>query len=152
MQLITLTLGNLFQWGMKFCLELCPYLHSCCESHRTANSQTVCLLGDFDAAPMDEPSKIHYEVSSGPNRSIAVVVKTPFVREDCNSQSHPVAQEERPRSRTWRRGGNFNTLSWRLPIFELISCLSHYKKCLWSFESYVFLGRLAYALTTQEWT
>ena len=75
-------------------------LIKCCESHRTANGQTVCLLGDFDAAPMDGPSKIHYEVSSGPNRSIAVVVKTPFVREDRNSQSHPVAQEERPRSRT----------------------------------------------------
>ena len=51
-----------------------------CESRWTVNGPTACLLGDFDAAPpFRGPSKIHYGVSSGPNRSIAVVVKTPFV-------------------------------------------------------------------------
>ena len=39
-----------------------------------------------------------------------------------NSQSHPVAQEERPRSRSTRRGGNFNTLWWRLPRVRFVLC------------------------------
>ena len=50
-QLKDLILGNLFERDLKFRPGLWPKyaLIKCCESHRTANGQTVCLLGDFDA-------------------------------------------------------------------------------------------------------